>query len=62
MASMFCSTYVGTQLFPSMKVTKSKLRTKLNDDHLQDVMFLATSNLTQDDNKLSSQKQHQISH
>ena len=62
MASMFGSTYVCEQLFSSMKVTKSKLRTQLNDSHLQDIILLATSNLTPDLHKLSSQKQHQISH
>ena len=51
---MFGKTYVCKQLFSSMKVTKSKLRTKLNDGHLQDVILLATSNLTPDHNKLSS--------
>ena len=60
MASMFGSTYVCKQLFSSMKVTKSKLRTQLNDGHLQDIILLATSNLTPDLHKLSSQKQ--ISH
>ena len=62
MASMFGRTCACEQLFSSMKVTKSKLRTKLNDGHLQDVILLATSNLTPDHNKLSSQKQRQISH
>ena len=60
MASMFDSTYVCEQLFSSMKVTKSKLRTQLNDGHLQYIFLLATSNLIPDLYKLSSQKQHQI--
>ena len=62
MASMFGSTYVYEQLFSSMKVTKSKLRTQLNDGHLQDIILLFTSNLTAELHKLSSRKQHQISH
>ena len=62
MASMFGSTYVCEQLFSFMKVTKSKLRAQHNDGHLQDILLLATSNLTPDLHKLSSQKQHQISH
>jgi len=61
MASMIGSTYVCEQLFSSMKVTKSKLRTQLNDGHLQDIILFATSNLTPNLHKLSSQKQHQIS-
>ena len=54
--------YVCEQLFSSMKVTKSKLRTQLNHGHLQDILLLVTSNLTSDLHKLSSQKQHKISH
>ena len=52
---MFGSTYVCEQLFLSMKVTKSKLRTQLNDGDLQDIILLATSNLTPNLHKLSSQ-------
>ena len=59
---MFGNTYVCEQLFSSMKVTKSKLITQLNDGHLQDIILLATSNLTPDLHKFSSQKQHQIPH
>ena len=62
MASMFGSTYVCEQLFLSMKVIKSKLRTQLNDGDLQDIILLATFNLTPNLHKLSSQKQHQISY
>ena len=54
MASMFGSTYTCEQLFSSMKLAKSKLRTQLTDDHLQDVMILASSNLSPDLQKLSS--------
>ena len=60
--SMFGSTYVCEQLFSSMKNTKSKLRTRLNDGHLQDVMLLASSNLKPNIDKLADQKQHQASH
>ena len=35
MASMFGSTYECEQLFSSIKVTKSKLRTQLNSGHFQ---------------------------
>ena len=61
MASMLGSAHVCEQLFLSIKVTKSKLRTKLSDGHLQDVL-LTSFNLTRDHNILSSQKQHQIPH
>jgi len=59
---MFGSTYGCEQLFSSMKITKSKLRTSLNDGHLQDVMLLASSNLKPNMDKLADQKQHQASH
>ena len=62
MTSMFGSTYVCEQLFSSMKITKSKLRTRLHDGHLQDVMLLSSSNLKPNLDKLADQKQHQASH
>jgi len=45
MASMFGSAYAYEQLFLSVKSSKSKLRTQLTNDHLQNVMLLASSNL-----------------
>ena len=45
-----------------MECLKSKLRTKLSDGHLQDVMLLASSNLKPNIDKLADQKQHQASH
>ena len=44
------------------KSHQEHVRTKLCDGHLQDVMLLATFNLTPDYYKLPSPKQHQISH
>ena len=62
MSSMFGSTYKCEQLFSSMKITNSKLRTKLNDGYWQDIAVIDTSNLTPAHHKFSSQKQRQISH
>jgi hypothetical protein len=64
MASMFGSTYTCEQLFSKMKYTKSKLRTRITDVHLENVLRLASSNSTisPDVEKLSSPKQHQVSH
>lgn len=67
-ASMFGSTYTCEQLFSKMKYTKSKLRTKITDEHLENVLRLAASNksnstiISPDVEKLSRPKQHQISH
>ena len=62
MTSMFGSTNVCEQQFSCMKMTKSKLRTRLNDGHLQDVMLLSSSNLKPNLDKLADQKQHHASH
>jgi hypothetical protein len=62
-AAMFGSTYRCEQLFSSMKNTKSKLRTRLTDSHLNDILLLTSSSLQPDIASLSSQKrQHQRSH
>ena len=41
MASMFGSTYTCEQLFSTMKFTKSKLRLRISNSHLEDVLLLA---------------------
>ena len=45
MASMFGSTSAYEQLVSSMKPSKSKVRTQLIYEHLQNVLLLAPSNL-----------------
>jgi hypothetical protein len=64
MASMFGSTYTCEQLFSKMTYTKNKLRSRITDVHLENVLRLASSNSTisPDLEKLSSTKQHQVSH
>ncbi|XP_055490979.1 general transcription factor II-I repeat domain-containing protein 2A-like [Leucoraja erinacea] len=61
MTSMFGSTYMCEQLFSKMKYTKSKLRNRLTDAHLDGILHLASSNLSPDIERLSSVKQ-QVSH
>lgn len=62
MASLFGSTYLCEQLFSKMKHTKNHLRTRLTDAHLDNVLLLASTSLTPNIEKLSSNKQHQVSH
>lgn len=62
MASIFGSTYNCEQMFTKMNYTKNKLRTRLTDDNLENILFLCSSSLSLDIEKLSSIKQHQISH
>ena len=61
MASVFGSTYVCEQLFSKMKLTKSKMRTSLTDDHLNATLRLATSSFKPDIKTLSQEKQHHSS-
>ena len=62
MMSLFGSTYVHEQLFSKMKYTKSYLRTRLRDNHLDVVLFLSSTNISPDVKKLSQNKQKQMSH
>ena len=60
---LFGSTFTCEQLFSKMKFTKSITRTRLTDDHLNDVLRIATTDIMTDFEKLSKQKkQHQVSH
>ncbi|XP_032881422.1 general transcription factor II-I repeat domain-containing protein 2A-like [Amblyraja radiata] len=62
MTSMFGSTYMCEQLFSKMKYTKSKLRNRLTDAHLDGILYLASSSLSPNIERLSSEEQHQVSH
>ena len=63
MISIFGSTYICEQLFSKMKFTKSKLRTKLTDSHLDGILCLTTSSLKPNIQKLVQNKpQHHTSH
>ena len=52
MASIFGSTYAREQLFLTMKLTKTKLRVQLSDEHLRDFMLLSSSKLSYELQKL----------
>ena len=62
MKSLFESTYTCEQLFSKMKYTKSHLKTRLCDDHLDDVLLLSSTNIPPDVEKLSHNKQKQVSY
>ncbi|KAI6647823.1 hypothetical protein LOD99_8410 [Oopsacas minuta] len=66
-ATKFCcifgSTFICEQLFSKMKSTKSITRTRLTDDHLNDVLRITTTVSIPNFETLSKQrKQHQVSH
>uniref|UniRef100_A0A8D8YPU5 General transcription factor II-I repeat domain-containing protein 2A n=1 Tax=Cacopsylla melanoneura TaxID=428564 RepID=A0A8D8YPU5_9HEMI len=44
-SSLFGSTYICEQLFSQMKITKSKIRTRLSDGHLENSLRIATTKL-----------------
>ena len=58
----FLGVYVCKQLFSKMKNVKSKLRTRLKDNHLDSVLRLATSSLQPEIETLSKVGQQQPSH
>lgn len=60
--SLFGSTYTCEQLFSRMKNMKSKMRTRLTDEHLENSLRIATSNIKTDIDKLVKNKQCQTSH
>ena len=60
--SLFGSTYICEQTFSLMKLTKSKSRTRLTDDHLEACLRLATTSLYPDIAKLVANHQCQTSH
>jgi hypothetical protein len=62
MACIFGSTYVCEQLFSKMKFTKNKYRTRLTDSHLNDILYISSSSMTANIDKLVKKKQHQVSH
>ncbi|MCJ8731193.1 hypothetical protein PDJAM_G00196570 [Pangasius djambal] len=48
MMSLFGSTYICEQTFSLMMLNKSRLRTKMTNDHLCDVLRISTTKLTPD--------------
>ena len=61
MISIFGSTYNCEQLFSTMNYTKSKLRSRITDNHLTDVLRIASStSLSPNINKLTQDKLAQM--
>ena len=60
--SLFASTYICEQTFSLMKLTKSKSRTRLTDEHLEACLRLATTSVSPDIAKLVANHQCQTSH
>ena len=59
---LFGSMYHLEQLFSRMRYTKSKNRSAISDDHLEDCLRLATTSLKPDIDHLMQEKQWQPSH
>ncbi|KAK1176568.1 general transcription factor II-I repeat domain-containing protein 2-like [Acipenser oxyrinchus oxyrinchus] len=62
MCTVFGSTYICEQTFSLMKLNKSKLRSRLTDDYLHDVLWMSVSNFEPNFEKLVAEKQPQRSH
>lgn len=63
MMSLFGSTYICEQTFSLLTLNKSRLRTKMTDSHLCDVLRISTTKLTPDlPAILQSKVQHHCSH
>jgi hypothetical protein len=60
MSSAFGSSYRCEQLYSLMKNVKSRIRTRLTDEHLEGRMRIATTEIKHDTGKLLKQKQCQI--
>ncbi|KAJ0057931.1 hypothetical protein NL108_004473 [Boleophthalmus pectinirostris] len=54
---LFGSTYTCEQTFSVMKLTKSRYRSCLTDDHLSDVLHISTSNMQPDFDALGKAQQ-----
>lgn len=62
MFTVFGSTYICEQTFSRMNIIKSKLRSRLTDEHLHKVLRLCVTNIDVDVNALSTKMQAQKSH
>ena len=62
MSLLFGSTYTCEQLFSRMKHIKSKIRTKISDEHLENSLRIAATSINSDIDALVSQIQCQTSH
>ena len=55
MSSLFGSTYICEQLFSGVKHIKSKIRTKISDEHLENSLTIATTSIEPDIHAVVSQ-------
>ena len=63
MVSVFGSTYICEKTFSTMAINKSKLRSRLTDGHLHDVLRIATTEMEPDIRGIvANRKQHHKSH
>ena len=63
MMSLFGSTYICEQTFSLLTLNKSRLRTRMTDSHLRDVLRILTTKLTPDlPAVLQTKAQHHCSH
>ncbi|KAM4629813.1 general transcription factor II-I repeat domain-containing protein 2-like [Polymixia lowei] len=63
MMSLFGSTYICEQTFSLLTLNKSRLRTRMTDNHLRDVLRISTTKLTPDlPAVLLTKAQHHCSH
>ena len=62
LSSLFGSTYFWKQFFSKMKLTKTKCRSQLTDEHLTSQLRVATTSVKADINKLCKYSRFQMSH
>lgn len=62
MFSVFGSMYICEQTFSKMKLVKLIHKSRLTDEHLQNILRLSVTNIEIDIAKLANKMQHQISH
>ena len=60
MTSLFGSTYICEQLFSRMKHTKSKNRSKISDEHLENSLRIATTSIEPNIDGIVSKQKFQI--
>ena len=62
LVSVFSSSYICEQAFSVMNLNKSKLRSRLSDEHLHAVMRVACSELDPNIDQLAAMKTCNVSH
>ena len=62
MISLFGSTYCCEQFFSKMKLTKTRCRSRLTNEHLISQLRVATTSIKADINKQCTNSKFQVSH